>query len=358
MRDKRPVDELSIAELERILAIRKREARQAQFGRDQRRSIDERRIVTPHVQPLEPAETSVETAVGTADAEPIEAPQFEDELQATASPPPEPVVEEIEPRFEEDFAPRKKKRVPPNPARAKLWNRTLLGVEIAAVLGLVLLFVALFASLQNLTRASNEIQVQAQQTLLAMQVVPTATPAINVSKIVLPGGHTYADGEAKLNLEEVPVQYRDAYQQLASLAPAAPPTASPQGPLAVRIPAIGVDKPVVTGDGWEELKRGVGHHVGSANPAERGNMVLTAHNDVFGEIFRDLEKLKPGDKIYVRTQSREVVYVVRFSEIVLPSEVRVLDNTQRNISQITLITCYPYRVDNHRYIVYGELESS
>lgn len=347
MRDKRPVDELSIAELERILAIRKREARQEQFERANGRS-SARRVVTPHVQPLDVPEEQQE--------EPVEIPQFEDEVAPAAPIIPEPVPQEIEPRFEEEFTPRKKKRSP-NPKRARVWNRMLLGVEMLAVVGLVSIFVLLFASLQNLTRASNEIQLQAQQTLLALQVPPTATPTINISRIVLPGGHTYDETGAKLNLEEVPAQYRDAYQLL-SIAPSTQPTASPQGPLSVRIPAIGVDKPVVTGDGWEELKRGVGHHPGSANPAERGNFVLTAHNDVFGEIFKDLEKLKPGDKIYVRTQSREVVYVVRGHEIVLPTEVRVLDNTQRNVAQITLITCHPYRVDTHRYIVYGELESS
>jgi sortase A len=352
MRDKRPVDELSIPELERILAIRKREARQAEFERrGNGAGINPRRVVTAHVQPLIAPDAVADQAEDAGD--PIETPQFEDEVSVTLAPEP---VPEVEPRFEEELTPRKKK-IQRDPRRARIWNRALLGVEMMAVVGLVFLFVTLFTSLQNVTRATNEIQAQAQQTLLAMQVPPTATPAINIARVVLPGGHTVSsDGEARLNLEEVPIQYRDAYAQLASLAPAAAPTVSPQGPLSVRIPAINVDSPVVTGDGWEELKRGVGHHIGSANPGERGNMVLTAHNDVYGEIFRDLEKLKPGDKIYVKTQSREVVYVVRSSEIVLPTEVRVLDNTQRNVAQITLITCHPYRVDTHRYIVYAELE--
>src|SRR5258708_25930537 len=48
MRDKRPVDELSIQELERILAIRKREARLSQL----RRYEDAGRVVARDQKPL------------------------------------------------------------------------------------------------------------------------------------------------------------------------------------------------------------------------------------------------------------------------------------------------------------------
>src|SRR5262245_16562940 len=64
MRDKRPVDELSIEELERILAIKKREERQRRMQRMQRdgRVLAKDSTVEPTlpvvVQPLTPGATS------------------------------------------------------------------------------------------------------------------------------------------------------------------------------------------------------------------------------------------------------------------------------------------------------------
>jgi sortase A len=119
------------------------------------------------------------------------------------------------------------------------------------------------------------------------------------------------------------------------------------------IPTLSIDWPVVPGDGWEELKRGVGHHAGSANPGERGNMILSGHNDVFGEVFRELEALKNGDQIQVFSGGKMFKYEVRAKRIVLPTELSVLNPTRESV--VTLITCHPYRVDTHRLVVIAQL---
>ncbi len=339
MRDKRPVDELSIAELERILAIRKSEARQSRLGRYERRRI---------AVPL-PDQTPVPT--------PIDLPAAEN---ASPAPKAAPIVDNETPHFEDELDGRVPAASSGLSSRAILWNRVLLGVEVFAVIGLVFLFVTLFSSLQSLTQTTANIQAQFEATNEARFVPPTATPAISIAEVVIPGGHTFdaASNTARFNLDEVPAQFRDAYQKQVLEVPIAAPTQSPQGPLNISIPAIGVRSAVVTGDNWDALQRGVGHHVGSANPGQGGNMVLSAHNDVYREIFRDLEKLRQGDKIIVATQSREYVYVVSSTEIVAPTEIRVMDNSRKDTAQVTLITCYPYRRDTQRYIVYGILQSS
>jgi len=104
------------------------------------------------------------------------------------------------------------------------------------------------------------------------------------------------------------------------------------------------------------LKKGVGQHIGSANPGENGNMVLSAHNDIFGELFRDLDRLKPGDEIILYTATREYVYRVTGMRIVEPISVEVMNDTAK--PTVTLISCYPYLVDNQRIVVFGELEGS
>jgi sortase A len=122
----------------------------------------------------------------------------------------------------------------------------------------------------------------------------------------------------------------------------------------IQIPALGVDAPIVQGDGWEQLKKGVAQHIGSANPGESNNIVLTAHNDVFGEIFRDLDQLTTGDQVIIYTNQRSYTYNVTDSKIVEPTQVEVMAPTSQAIA--TLISCYPYLVDNKRIVVRAILQ--
>ena len=132
------------------------------------------------------------------------------------------------------------------------------------------------------------------------------------------------------------------------------PTPGPRSPTRLVIPSIHVDVPVVEGDDWEQLKKGAGHHIGSANPGERGNMFISGHNDVYGEIFRHLEEVKMGDEIIVYAGERSYRYFVRATRIVEPDDVSVMYPTSTPI--LTLLTCYPYMVDSHRLVVIAELE--
>jgi len=115
-----------------------------------------------------------------------------------------------------------------------------------------------------------------------------------------------------------------------------------------------VDAPIVQGDGWEQLKKGVGQHIGSANPGEASNLVLSAHNDVFGEIFRNLDKLQPGDEVVLYTSQQSFSYTVETTMIVEPTQVEVMAPASDGV--VTLISCYPYMVSNKRIVVIASLE--
>jgi sortase A len=97
----------------------------------------------------------------------------------------------------------------------------------------------------------------------------------------------------------------------------------------------------------------VGQHIGSANPGEAGNVVLSAHNDIFGELFRYLDQLRPGDEIVLSTATQDYTYRVTGWRTVEPTEVDVMAATTR--PTVTLISCYPYMVDDQRIVVFGEL---
>jgi sortase A len=140
-----------------------------------------------------------------------------------------------------------------------------------------------------------------------------------------------------------------------SLASIPIPTPGPEHAIQIQIPALAINAPVVQGDGWEQLKKGVGQHIGTANPGEKGNLVLSAHNDIFGEIFRDLDKLKPGDTVTLFTSQRAYTYVITSSRIVEPDQVEVMSSTRE--ATVTLISCWPYLVDDQRIAVTARLQS-
>jgi len=234
--------------------------------------------------------------------------------------------------------------VVPAPANPRhVWaDRLLLAIEIIGVLGLI--FVLLNGA--SLLNALNHEVATALQP-------PALTPTPLIEAVVLPGGHTppnSPDG-ARPNDAEIPANLRARVQAIADIPV---PTASPQSAQRIRIPAINVDAAVVQGDSWEDLKRGVGQHVGSTNPGGNGNLVLSAHNDIYGEIFRDLDKLQAGDEIIVATSQQEFVYTVQQVQIVDPTRTDLMASTQEAVT--TLISCYPYMVDNKRIVVTAYLQ--
>ncbi len=315
MPDRRAVDDLSIEELEEVLAIRKREAREARLERLRA----EGRVIDLADLKDEPAEPDRSTG------EPV---KLSGSYYRSGL-----VLDE-----KRHWYSRLK---PGRSFFSMLRDRFLLLIEIGSVVGLIVIVI----SLNQSREATNQP--------IAINIPATSTPAPLITALVLPSGHrppTAPGGAAPNLLDEVPAHLRDVAQ---SITPAPIPTPGPGQPTRIQIPAINVDANVVEGDDWDQLKKGVGHHVGTANPGERGNLVLSAHDDVFGEIFRHLDQLKPGDEVIVYSGNQRYRYEVTAQRIIQPTQVEVMLPT--NDPTITLISCYPYLVDTQRIVVFAQL---
>ncbi len=313
MPDRRSVDELNIEELERILAIKKRQAREA----TRRRLKGEGRVVD-----VDSADGAIGRSTPSGAAAPAGSPYRAVELDAKPARP----------------------RLPFGSWRT-LRDRLLLLVEMGALVGLVLVVVGIEQTRQELNR---DVAVARDAGR------PTAEPTPLIRAVVLPSGHkppTTPGGPAP-NFDEIPAHLRGYVQ---SVTPLPIPTPGPGQPTRLVIPALGVDASIVPGTDWEQLKKGVGHHPGTANPGERGNLVLAAHNDIFGEVFRDLDQLRPGDEIIVYSVDRSYRYVVTETRVVEPMAVEVMNSTSEPTT--TLISCYPYLVDTQRIVVFASLQS-
>ncbi len=291
MKDRRSIDDLSIEELQRALAEKKREAREARLARYRQTG---RALHVPAGQLLTAPDV-------------------------------------VRPR-----------RVRRSPLRRVL-DFLLLVVEVGAVVGLVYVIYNGSAILRELNQ---EVAAVMSSNL------PTVAPTPIVRAVVLPSGHTppTAPDGGQPNDDEIPASLRPLVQ---SLPPPIIPTQGPTQALRLVIPAIDVDKLVVQGDTWEQLKKGVGQHLGTADPGQPGNVVLSAHNDIYGEIFRHLDRLEPGDEVQLYTASQIFTYIVTGTRVVEPTEVSVMDATAH--PSLTLISCYPYLIDDERIVVFADL---
>lgn len=142
-------------------------------------------------------------------------------------------------------------------------------------------------------------------------------------------------------------------------------------PVHLAAPAIGLDtevKPL----GWRQVTEGkeeisiwhmvdkaAGWHLNSVVPGQVGNAVISGHNNVGGSVFRNLDRLQPGDEITVLTNvGTELVYTVSEVEIVpekYASATQRAANAQAigatSDERLTLITCWPANSNTHRVIV-------
>jgi sortase A len=117
----------------------------------------------------------------------------------------------------------------------------------------------------------------------------------------------------------------------------------------LRIPRSHLQVPVLEGTGGLSLNRGVGHISGTPRPGQQGNIGIAGHRDGF---FRLLRFVGIGDFIELESPGRILTYRVNQLRIVNPGDVEVL--SPREVSSVTLITCYPFNFIGsapRRYVV-------
>lgn len=230
-------------------------------------------------------------------------------------------------------------------------NNVLLLVEIGAVVGFLWAIFSLWDTRQELNRELAQVQ-QAEAAAVALPT-PTPTPVIDV--VVLPGGHKPPVGGRPPEPGEAGYIPAHLLPAVNAYEPPPIPTPGPEQARRIQIPAINVDSSIYQGQDWEQLRKGVGQYVNEAMPGRAGNVVLAAHNDIYGEIFRHLDQLQRGDEILISTERTMYTYVVRETEIVQPTDTWVMGPTEH--ASATLISCYPYLVDNKRIVVFADLAS-
>lgn len=360
MRDKRSVDDLSIEELERVLAIKKREARQSQLKRMKREG---RMVVT--AEPKTPPATPEPVAMADPVANGTNGNETNGHHPPTVD---KPALKKAAPRISKPGVPRFEDDIEDVAAVAgvpqkddRAWRRfvngSLLLVEVAAVIGLFSLGFMLVTARGDLESETRAAQEMSNATRVASIPTLAPTPTVRMNDVVLPGGHVIENGVPKFNESEIPARYRSQLAYEYSRPVLERPAPTDQTAQVVSIPELGIDESIVQGSDWEALRLGVGQVLNGFDPSHpEGNVVLSAHNDIYAELFRDLDQLEIGDLIYIRTNNRVYTYQVTRTLEVDPTDVWVLESQGKQMA--TLISCYPHGVNNKRYIVFADLVES
>lgn len=137
----------------------------------------------------------------------------------------------------------------------------------------------------------------------------------------------------------------------------------PSAPSSIIINGIAVEAPVIydqitvnEANFQTALQKGVVHYPNTAVPGEPGNVVIFGHSSGqvwapgdYKFIFARLEKLKPGDKIFLDYQGQRYTYEINELRVVKPTEMSVLKQDAGH--NLTLITCTPVGTNTNRLIV-------
>ena len=111
----------------------------------------------------------------------------------------------------------------------------------------------------------------------------------------------------------------------------------------LEIPSISVNLPIYHGTDAEILERGVGHLAASSIPVGG----KSTHS-----LFTDLTEMKKEDLFFIHVLDRTLAYKVDQISVVRPEDTRKLQIVKGK-DYVTLVTCTPYGVNDHRLLVRG-----
>ena len=123
----------------------------------------------------------------------------------------------------------------------------------------------------------------------------------------------------------------------------------------IKIPRISVSLPIYHGTSTEVLEHGIGHLAASSFPVggKSTHAVLTGHTGLnSAKLFTDLTEMKKGDLFFIHVLDQKLAYKVDQIEVVKPEDTRKLQIIDGE-DHVTLLTCTPYGVNDHRLLVRG-----
>lgn len=124
----------------------------------------------------------------------------------------------------------------------------------------------------------------------------------------------------------------------------------------VTIPDINVEMPLFLGASYDNLAKGFAQLSQTSMPTggNNTNCVIAGHRGWRGMAYmRDVEMLEIGDSVFVENPWETLEYRIDKILLINPWEIESIF-IQDNRDLLTIITCHPYGVGSHRYVLICE----
>lgn len=123
----------------------------------------------------------------------------------------------------------------------------------------------------------------------------------------------------------------------------------------IDIPRVGADFVVVQGTDAASLRKGPGHYPATTFPGLPGTVAIAGHRTTYLAPFRDVDQLKPGDRIVLTTLYGRFAYAVERTRIVAPTAVQVTRDV--GYDRLVLSACHPLYSAAQRIVVFARLRA-
>jgi sortase A len=110
---------------------------------------------------------------------------------------------------------------------------------------------------------------------------------------------------------------------------------------------------VIEGTGTTDLRKGPGHYPDTALPGQSKTVAIAGHRTTYGAPFRNIDKLRRGDRIDLRMRYGTYVYEVQKVSSVATTETSVTDNV--GYDRLVLTACHPLYSAAQRIVVFARL---
>jgi LPXTG-site transpeptidase (sortase) family protein len=160
-----------------------------------------------------------------------------------------------------------------------------------------------------------------------------------------------------LSTQRAQTQFRQGWSHAVDSRPASQGATAKPVPLGgryaeIQIPAIGLDMMVVQGTEYGDLKLGPGHYPDTADPWDaKGRVGIAGHRTTYLHPFFNLDHVRAGDMITLRTVYGTFTYRVNRDAFVIPEVGSGSVLRQTKEPTLVLTTCNPRYQSYERLIV-------
>ena len=212
----------------------------------------------------------------------------------------------------------------------------ILGIILIGI-GTFLFLSPVFSSYQQQEKADQEIEAFEKEKKVPKEKDPLYKEAIQYNQKI------YTEGQKNLkdvwSYRTLPIELKDSKSNFGY----------------IRIKKMNVKLPLYLGATIENMRKGAAIMGETSLPlgTKNSNCVIAAHRGYEGiPYFREIERLKVGDRVIIKNPWEKLTYRVEEIKIVQPDDSDQI-KIQKGKDMVTLLTCHPYRSHGrYRYVVY------